>query len=205
LILIVILECFMYGLVNKALRDLVIAGFGQATWDEIRQRAGVETDIFIGSEGYDDTITYNLVGAASEVTGKSASELLHAFGEHWVLKTARDGYGGLMDTSGRNFVEFLTNLPNLHRRVGLIFPKLQPPRFEVTGATDSSLLLHYRTHRPGLSDFVVGLLSGLGKMFETEVKVTQTEFKSAGADHDVFLVEWVNNAGATSATSVAGL
>lgn len=180
----------MYGLVNKALRDLICSGYGEGVWEEIRKKAEVETDIFIGSEGYDDAITYRLVGAASEVTGKPAAELLHLFGEHWVLRTARDGYGGLMDTNGRSLKEFLVNLPNFHQRVGLIFPKLQPPKFEVTHSTETSLHLHYRTHRPGLSAFVVGLLSGLGKMFNTPVTVRHIESKDNGADHDVFLVEW---------------
>ena len=42
------------------------------------------------------------------------------------------------------------------------------------------------THQP----FVLGLMSGLGKMFSTPVKVVQIQHKSRGADHDVFQVTW---------------
>jgi Haem-NO-binding len=185
----------MYGLVNKALRDLICTECGEPVWHEVRARAGVEEDMFIGSEGYDDAITYKLVGAACEVTGRSGADLLHAFGEHWVLRTARDGYGTLMDVHGKTLPQFLINLPNFHRRVEIIFPRLQPPRFEVTDQTENSLHLHYRTHRPGLSGFVLGLISGLGKLFNTAVTVNHIQQKDAGADHDVFHIQWTTGTG----------
>ena len=52
--------------------------------------------------------------------------------------------------------------------------------------------LHYFTHRAGLTSFVKGLLSGLGKKFGTPVRSSLLQSKDAGADHDAFLVEWTN-------------
>ena len=86
--------------------------------------------------------------------------------------------------------EFLLNLPNFHARVVMIFPRLQPPRFECTDVTACSLKLHYFTHRQGLESFVVGLVRGLGKMFGTPVTVGLAAARSRGADHDVFDVAW---------------
>lgn len=186
----------MYGMVNKAVEDLVISKFGADKWQEIKAKAGVEEDVFLSSESYPDKMTYDLVGAASEVLGLPARDILIAFGEHWVLNTARQGYGAMLEASGKTLAEFLMNLPSFHTRVAMIFPNLQPPRFNCTEVTENSLLLHYHSHRPGLTDFVVGLLQGLGKMFGTPAEIEITERKSEGADHDVFLVRW-------SAASVA--
>jgi hypothetical protein len=72
----------------------------------------------------------------------------------------------------------------------MIFSNLQPPRFSCTDVKDCELMLHYHSHRPGLTDFVIGLLHGLGKLFGTPVEVTVVELKSEGADHDVFNVRW---------------
>ena len=72
----------------------------------------------------------------------------------------------------------------------MIFPNLQPPRFECSDYTDRSLKLHYFSHRPGLAAFVVGLMQGLGKMFGTPVTVHLAHAKADGADHDVFDVTW---------------
>jgi hypothetical protein len=180
----------MYGMVNKAVEDMVCMHHGEAMWDKIKAKAGVDVDVFMSNESYPDEVTYRLVGAASEVLAVPADKILEAFGEHWVLHTAQDGYGGLMGAAGKSLPEFLANLPNFHSRVAMIFPKLQPPRFECTDVTASSLRLHYYTHREGLASFVVGLMQGLGKMFGTPVTVRPLESRGAGADHDVFEVSW---------------
>ncbi len=177
-------------MVNKAIEDLVRSNFGEDSWNRIKERAGVDEVAFISNEPYPDDVTFRLVGAASEVLKIPAEKILHSFGEHWILKTAREGYGEMLDASGKSLAEFLKNLPNFHTRVAMIFPKLEPPRFEVSDETANSLRLHYFTHRTGLSMFVVGLVSGLAKMFETKAVITHDVSRDAGADHDEFLVTW---------------
>lgn len=180
----------MYGMVNKAIEEMVTSAHGEAAWLDVKRRAGVTEEIFVSNEGYSDEITYQLVGAASELTGRPAEEILHAFGEHWVLNTARKGYGPMLAAGGRSLRDFLVNLPHFHDRVALLYPNLAPPSFEVTDQQEHSLRLHYLSHRAGLTAFMEGLLSGLGKMFETPVRVTLEASKAAGADHDIFLVQW---------------
>ena len=184
------LEFGMYGMVNKAVEDLVVSNFGMEKWLAIKEKAGVDVDIFLSNESYPDKLTYDLVGAASEVLGLAARDVLIAFGEHWVLNTARQGYGSMLEANGRTLSEFLINLPSFHTRVAMIFPDLQPPRFNCSEVTENSLLLHYHSHRPGLTDFVIGLLQGLGKMFDTPVVIEVIQRKADGTDHDQFRVTW---------------
>jgi len=179
----------MYGMVNKALQEMIVSRFGVAAWERIRTESGVDIEVFITNNAYPDEVTYNLVFAASKVLDIPASEVLHDFGRHWVLKTAQDGYGELLRTGGKDLAEFLRNLPALHTRVTLIFPHLRPPRFRSTDSGANSLRLHYYSHRAGLAPFVVGLLDGLGEMFNTPVKTT-LEAAGEGSDHETFLVEW---------------
>ncbi len=180
----------MYGLVNKAVEELVVGNFGEEKWEAIKTKAGVDVDVFISNQGYPDEITYKLVGAAVEVLGMPAEDILIAFGEHWVLKTAAESYGPMMKSGGKTLKEFLVNLPNFHTRVAMIYPNLAPPSFACSDVTDSSLRLHYFTHRPGLTSFVVGLVQGLGKLYHTPTTCTVAERKDAGADHDIFDIHW---------------
>jgi hypothetical protein len=184
----------VYGMVNKAMEELIVSGYGAGKWQAVKEKAGVHDVVFLSSESYPDKLTYDLVSAASDVLELPAREILVAFGEHWVLKTARLGYGSMLEANGRTLSEFLINLPSLHTRVAMIFPDLQPPRFHCSDITEDSLHLHYHSHRLGLTDFVVGLLQGLAVMFETPAEIQITERKSEGADHDVFLVRWQNPA-----------
>jgi hypothetical protein len=62
--------------------------------------------------------------------------------------------------------------------------------FECTELGPAELRLHYRSHRRGLSAFVIGVLEGLGVMFEVVVTITHEERLDEGADHDVFHIAW---------------
>ncbi|CAN7590451.1 heme NO-binding domain-containing protein [Acidovorax sp. LjRoot118] len=182
----------MYGLVNQALEDFVVQGFGNSAWERIRQGAGIDHDMFIAMDGYPDDTTFKLVGAASEVLGLEAAQVLEAFGKHWVLYTAESGYGEMLAMFGSDLRAFLNNLDNLHSHVGMSFPALRPPSFTVEEIEGSAgLLLHYRSERVGLAPMVVGLLKGLGKRFSQGISVQQTAFKGAD-DHDIFRIDYVD-------------
>lgn len=180
----------MYGLVNKAIQDMVCSHFGEDTWDKIKEKAELDVEAFISMEGYPDDVTHRLVKAASEVLGLSPRAIMEAFGAFWVQYTATEGYGEMMDMAGDNLPEFLENLDELHARVGVLFPKLQPPSFECSEMEEESLNLHYYSEREGLAPMVVGLVQGLGKRFDTEVEVTQTQSREEGDDHDEFSVKY---------------
>jgi hypothetical protein len=180
----------MYGIVNKAIQDLVITNFGEQKWEDIRERSGIEEDFFISSEPYDDAITYKLAVAVSEVMNMSVSDVLITFGEWWVIKTTKEKYAGLMESGGSTLREFLVNLPLFHNRVMLIYPKLTPPEFKVSDVSDKSLNLHYFSKREGLQEFVRGLLQGLGKMFDTPVEIELLHTRDQGDTHEIFKVSW---------------
>ncbi|MEY4117266.1 MAG: hypothetical protein RLZZ116_594 [Planctomycetota bacterium] len=179
----------MYGLINKAVEGLVRSKFGDATWDRIRNRAGLPDEPFISMEQYDDKTTYDLVGAASAELGAPAEAILEEFGIYWVKYTAEGGYGELMKSAGKTFPEFLRNLDQMHTRVKLAFPHLAPPSFAVSDETANSLTLAYYSHRPGLAPLVVGLLRGLGDRFQIDVSA-RTERVEGARPHDRFLVTW---------------
>ena len=185
----------MYGLVNQALEDYVRRGFGETAWNKIREGAGVGEDMFVSMDSYPDDVTFRLVQAATEVLGLSATQILEAFGEHWVLFTAQEGYGQMLSMFGSDLKEFLLNLDNLHSHVAMTFPDLRPPSFEVEeveGGGDS-LLLHYRSVRVGLGPMVVGLLKGLGKRFSQDIRLHQLA-RHATDDHEVFRIDILGTA-----------
>ena len=180
----------MHGLVNQGIHDLAMQLGGEELWLDIRAAAGVEQDSFIGLDNYADDVTYRLVDGASSVLGISRSEVLHAFGKHWILYTGRRGYGPIFDTMGRTLPEFLGNLDAMHTRLSLGMPGLSMPSFMCEQRTAQQLRLEYRSDRPGLVPMVLGLLSGLGELFDVELCVTHTMDRSAGADHDEFVIDY---------------
>ncbi|NLR93598.1 heme NO-binding domain-containing protein [Flammeovirga agarivorans] len=180
----------MYGIVNKAIQGLVIENFGEDKWRSILKESGVSIDMFAGNEIYDDSITFDLAIAASKVLELPLSDVLVAFGKYWVLNTAKKHYGSLMDTGGNTLKEFFVNLPNFHSRVMLLYPNIQPPEFDVESVSENELKLRYFSKREGLTDFVHGLILGLGEAFDTEVSTELLEGRKDGLKYDEFSVKW---------------
>jgi hypothetical protein len=180
----------MYGIVNKAIEELVKENFGNEKWELIKTRSGVAVDFFISNEPYDDAITYQLAGAVAEEMNLSIGDVLITFGEYWVLKTGREKYGSLMEAGGANLKEFLCNLPVFHNRIMLMYPRLTPPEFKVSAIEERSVCVHYYSKREGLQEFVRGLLQGLGKMYQTPVTIDLLQHRNTGADHEIYKVSW---------------
>lgn len=181
----------MYGLVNKAIQDLVCEKFGEDKWIEIKKLSNFEDDFFIGLQAYPDSLTYDLVKNASRVLGADASVVMEAFGEYWILYTANEGYGEMLDLAGDNLSDFLNNLDMLHNRVNNIMPQLVAPQFSTRNETDNSIELEYRSKREGMAPMVVGLLRGLGKRFNKEqLKIEHIQQKNDVNDCHVFRLEW---------------
>lgn len=180
----------MYGMVNRSIQEMVETSRGPEVWERILERAGVDIDVFVSSEGYPDSVTYSLVGAASEELDVTVDEILQQFGMHWIVQTAQRGYGDMMASGGSSLGEFLVNLPNFHARVSIVFPHLDPPEFACSEIQERSIRMHYRSRRAGLAPFVRGLFLGLGQMFHTPAAVEHAVAKDKGADHDEFIVRW---------------
>lgn len=180
----------MYGIVNKAIEGLVTTNFGEDNWKAILKESGVDHDVFSGNEIYDDQITFDLAIAASKVLELSLEDVLIAFGKYWVLITAKKHYGSLMDTGGNNLKDFFINLPNFHSRVMLLYPNIQPPEFDIEEISETELKLKYFSKRQGLTDFVHGLILGLGEAFEIEVETYLIQGRKDGLQYDEFSVKW---------------
>jgi hypothetical protein len=96
-----------------------------------------------------------------------------------------------MSLTGKTFVEFLSELDNLHSRVAMVFPKLRPPSFECTDVEETSVRLHYHSTRQGLSPMIFGLVRGLARAFKIEdVNISHDVRREDGADHDEYVITW---------------
>lgn len=179
----------MYGLVNAAIQELVCSQFGADKWEAIKKKAGVDIEVFNRMQPYPEDLTYNLVGAVSEVLGIPPDDVIKAFGEYWVLYTGQVGYGHMFQIAGSSLRDFLYNLDNLHSRIGQNFSQLQPPSFVCEDIDSQTLRLHYYSERAGLCPMVVGLLTGLGKRFNTKVEIEHPDCVRHHADHCEFTVK----------------
>lgn len=157
----------MYGLINKALRNMIRTQHGEITWQAILKESKVSEDSFITMHRYDDKVTYDLVAASSKILDAPPETCLELFGHYWATVTAPEAYGMLMETTGQSMVDFLENINQLHDRIISTFIGYVPPYFEVDTSSDE-IALRYESQREGLTPFVLGILKGLGERFGEE-------------------------------------
>ena len=181
----------MYGLVNKALEQMIVENYGEESWTIIKEEAKVDVNVFISNISYPDEFTYNLVGAASTKLQIEANDLLHDFGKYWVLNTGAKSYQSLFEAGGSTLKEFLINLQDFHARVMLYYPNLSPPTFFVENIQEESLDLHYMSHRKGLTEFVRGLLDGLAEYYGTDIDIEAFAGPLGPKSHDIFHIMFI--------------
>ena len=177
----------MYGMINKAIRTLVTREAGEDVWNQVLESSGVGDDVFEDMKGYDDSVTFSLVGATSETLGIPASDVLEMFGVYWV-DVAKEGYGEYFNAFGNDFESFVQGLDEMHVRISKMLPNLVPPSFQIE-RVDDHFEIHYVSQREGLAPLAVGVLKGLAQHFGGEAEVTQIEYKGTD-DHDVFEVRF---------------
>lgn len=173
----------MYGLVNQGVKDLVIHLSSAEVWNSICHEADVPTD-FVAMEYYSDEITYRLIGIVSKRFSLPKEKILEKFGKHWVAYTAHEGYGPIMDLFGQDFKSCLRNLNQLHIRMGMTMPNLNPPNFEYREVQYNIIELEYQSSRAGLSPMVQGLLEGLAAKYKVNINLRYQEIN----DRKIFTI-----------------
>lgn len=179
----------MYGIINQSIQELILKEFGEETWLRILNKSGVDVAEFQNHEVYDDSYTYKLAGAISEILDTKLENVLKMFGEFWIIEISQKKYPSMMATGGSSFKEFMLNLPTFHNRVYLTYPKLIAPEFKVR-EDNESLLVEYHSAREGLAPLMEGMLIGITKMFgEVDKKILKEYSKTPnGPDHDLFRI-----------------
>jgi len=167
----------MFGMVNQAVRGMVLERYGNDTWTKIHVAAN-SPESFSPMEPYDDTITFSLVEVVSQELGVPAETILKVFGEYWVRSIANVQYERIMKSSGVTFVDFLANLDHMHQRIRVAFPNYDPPSFRVKPIDPNRLQVDYYSKRVGLLPFVEGLLQGLAEHFSVSIRIEHIDGSS---------------------------
>ncbi len=160
----------MYGMVNNALRGLVLDRYGAEAWGRVHEQVGAPA-MFEPMKPYGDDVTYGLVQGVVTEFGVEVDRLLFDLGTYWIQHIAMVHYADLMAATGSSFRAFVSNLDHMHARIRVSFPSYQPPSFRVLSRPDGRLQVDYYSERPGLLPFVEGLFDALAVHFQTPIAI----------------------------------
>ena len=162
----------MYGLVNEAIRTMVTSLFDERAWEKVSASVGAPSR-FQPLESYDDSITYDLVGAVAELSGLPPEKVLHEFGRYWISDVAARHYASMLEAAGNRFETMCGNLDHLHEQLRHSFRGYQPPSFRFVKLPDGDFQMDYYSDREGLLPFVEGLLTGLAEHCGQRLEITR--------------------------------
>lgn len=174
----------MYGLVNKALQDLVVSSAGVDAWRRVMARANITEPEFFETTNYPDEVTLCLVAATSAELDQPAEEILYRFGRHWILFTGREGWESLFSLGGADMKSFLCGLNDMHARVQVAMPGSKMPQFFVTDRSDH-LEVEYFSHRSGFAPMVCGIFAGLAERFGEPWEISHVD-RADNQEFDTF-------------------
>lgn len=162
----------MKGAIVQCLGDLVKSRFGNKNWEESLDKAGMSrTTFFTPIQNVDDQKALKLLQSVCSVLRITPVQAADAFGEYWVNVYAPKIYDSYY-RGAKSAKEFLIKMDSVHANVTDSIPFARPPRFGYEWLNDRTLVMTYKSQR-GLTDIFVGLIKGVGKYYNEDLKISK--------------------------------
>jgi hypothetical protein len=154
------------------LAELVEKQFGQNTWQQVLEAAGVPvTRKFLMIETTSDSDFENLLLATGQVLEWSEEQTSQAFGEHWCTVFAPRLYAQYFKRV-TNARDFLLHMNGVHGRVTQGVSNVNAPAFDYEDGGPGRLVMEYRSDRH-LEELWIGLIKGVGKAYNERLVINR--------------------------------
>lgn len=162
----------MYGMIHRAMRQMVFEQLGEDAWLALEQRLGIGPTELLTGMVYEDTLTLDIIAEAAARFNLTVDECLTEFGRYWIRYAEQGSLSQIMKFTGQDLASFVANLNRLHLAVGAAMPGTRLPSFTLLQRSEGYLSVEYRSDREGMERFVYGLFLGLMERFNTRGDVT---------------------------------
>lgn len=162
----------MKGIVFNLLEAVVCDAYGEATWDGLLARAGLD-GAYTSLGSYADSDFEKLVAAASSILDQPREKIVRWFGRQ-ALPVLAHQYPQFFasHTSTRSFLLTLNDV--IHSEVRKLYPGAEVPYFEFDARQTDRLVMTYRSSRR-LCAFGEGLIEGAAAHYREEVLIERPE------------------------------
>ena len=168
----------MKGVIVNCLGELVKERFGKDKWEEALVRTGLDSKTHVlAVRDIDDAVVMKLLKSVCDVLNISMKQAADAFGDYWINDYAPNIYKTYYKNvdSAR---DFLLKMDDVHSFVSDDLVDARPPGFGYDWEDDKTLIMTYNSER-GLIDIMVGLIKGVGRYFNEDLKIAKTGIKKA--------------------------
>ena len=169
----------MKGIIFNLAQEVITDSYGEDTWDDLLERAGLEGS-YTSLGNYPDGELMALVAAAASALGRPAEHVVRDLGVGAIpLLAAR--YPGFFDGHASTLPFVLTLNEIIHAEVRKLYPDADLPTFEFEDTEGEELVLIYRSKRQ-LCSLAEGFLIGAAAHYGERASIDQPECMHHGAD-----------------------
>jgi len=165
------------GIVFNLLEEIVAAHYGEDTWDDLLEDAGLDGS-YTSLGNYADEDLMRLVASAAARIELPADDVVRWFGRNATPIFKRQ-YPDLFAPHDSTLPFVLTLNEIIHPEVRKLYPGADVPVFDFDTSSDDVLVMGYSSSRK-LCAFAEGLLQGAGDVFGEQVTVNQTACMNRG-------------------------
>lgn len=167
----------MKGVVFNLLEQVVSRDYGEDTWDDLLEAAGLD-GAYTSLGSYSDAELLKLVGAASERFDVPPDEVIRWFGRN-ALPLLADSYPQFFSPHGSTRSLVLTLNDIIHPEVRKLYPGADVPVFEFDTSSDEVLKMTYSSPRK-LCALAEGLIEGAAVHYGEAVTIRQPRCMNRG-------------------------
>src|SRR5581483_7939145 len=178
----------MKGIVFNLLEAVVVADYGEETWDKLLEAADA-SGAYTSLGNYEDAEIEALAAAAATALGVQRNDVLRWFGRKAIAVLA--GQYPDFFTPHRSARPFLNGVNDIiHAEVRKLYPGALCPHFGISIASQESLVMKYRSTR-NMCALAEGFILGAADWYGETVEVTHNRCISHGDDHCELDIHWV--------------
>ncbi len=161
----------MHGMVFAELQKFVSTNHGPQAWHDLLQKAGLGGKLYLPVNEYPDSEIKSLVSAASEMTRRSAAQILEDFGD-FITPSLIGLYGHLLSPRWTALDVIEHTEATVHTVVRVKNPGARPPQLKTRCTAPNEVVLTYTSPRQ-LCFLAIGIGRGLGRHFKENLSIVQ--------------------------------
>lgn len=180
----------MKGIVFNLLEQIVTRDYGEDTWDEVLDSAGLDGS-YTSLGSYEDAHLAKLVDATSTALEIPPDEIVRWLGRN-ALPLFAVSHPQFFErhSSARTFVLTLNDI--IHPEVRKLYPGAEVPVFDFETSSTGELVMGYRSPRK-MCTFAEGLLEGAGRHFGERLVIEQPRCMKRGDEQCVIEIGFVED------------
>lgn len=182
----------MVGNINMVFYEFISLKHSPEIWIEIADKLHMKEHFVIPGSAYPDKLTFSIAHAASDILNEEVDELLYQLGFYYVVEVMHNQYDNIKVLPGKALSHILEYLPTYHNRLGIIHPHFKLPTFLTRPLGTHGYEIWYKGEDIDDSNFTLGLLDGIIKLYSYGVKASlkQTKKRNSQEQFNVYEIRW---------------